>query len=37
MKRLLLLATLAMAIPAYADEPKIAYQKFDLPNGPRST
>jgi zinc protease len=33
MKRLLLLATLAMAIPAYADEPKIAYQKFDLPNG----
>ena len=32
MKRLLLLAALA-AIPAYADEPKIAYQKFDLPNG----
>ncbi len=24
---------LAMAVPAYADEPKIAYQKFDLPNG----
>jgi len=33
MKRLLALALLACAVPAYADEPKINYQKFELPNG----
>ncbi|HSD88091.1 MAG TPA: insulinase family protein, partial [Kofleriaceae bacterium] len=33
MKRLLALVVLACAVPAYADEPKINYQKFELPNG----
>ena len=33
MKRLLALALLACAVPAYADEPKINYQKFELSNG----
>jgi zinc protease len=35
MKRLLtvLLLLVAFAVPAYAEEPKIAYQKFSLPNG----
>ncbi len=34
MKRLLtLLLLVAFALPAHADEPKIAYQKFELPNG----
>jgi len=34
MKRLLtLLLVVAFALPAYAEEPKIAYQKFALPNG----
>jgi predicted Zn-dependent peptidase len=34
MKRLLCLALLlALATPAMAEEPKISYQKFELPNG----
>src|SRR5689334_8963324 len=33
MRRLSLLLLLALALPARADEPKIAYQKFELANG----
>ena len=33
MKRLILLLLIALAAPAFADEPKIAYEKFELPNG----
>ncbi|HEY5949377.1 MAG TPA: pitrilysin family protein [Kofleriaceae bacterium] len=35
MRRLTLLFLVALAVPAYADEPKITYQKFDLQNGMR--
>jgi zinc protease len=35
MRRLSLLFLLALALPAYADEPKITYQKFELANGLR--
>jgi zinc protease len=35
MRRLSLLFLVAFASTAYADEPKITYQKFDLPNGMR--
>ncbi|HEX5063322.1 MAG TPA: pitrilysin family protein [Kofleriaceae bacterium] len=35
MRRLTLLFLVALAVPAYADEPKITYQKFDLANGMR--
>jgi zinc protease len=33
MTRLSLLLLFALAVPARADEPKIAFQKFELPNG----
>lgn len=33
MRRLTLLFLAALALPAHAEEPKITYQKFDLPNG----
>ncbi|MBA3499301.1 MAG: insulinase family protein [Deltaproteobacteria bacterium] len=33
MKRMLLLLSLLAAVPAAAEEPKIAYQKFELANG----
>jgi zinc protease len=35
MRGLTLLMVVALALPAYADEPKITYQKFDLANGMR--
>ncbi len=35
MRRLILLFLTALALPAYAEEPKITYQKFDLANGLR--
>ena len=35
MRRLSLLALVALVSTAYAEEPKITYQKFDLPNGMR--
>ncbi len=33
MRRLILLLLFALATPAFADEPKIVYEKFELPNG----
>jgi len=33
MKRLIVVLLLVLAAPAWADEPRIAYDKFELPNG----